>query len=74
MRLASRPTRADNDFVLKMQELGYKTVTDLEAIAAGDRKDARASFVATRSRAPAVLSILVTVGYFGILTGMMFGR
>lgn len=64
---------ADLDFKLKMQELGFKQVTDLEAIAAGDRKDARAMQSASRSRVPALLSFIVTLGYFGVLAGMLAG-
>lgn len=63
--------KADQDFALQMQALGFKQVADLEAIAAGDRKDARDMQKTTRSRVPAVLSISVTAGYFGILAGMM---
>ena len=64
---------ADNDFALKMQALGFKEVTDLEAIAAGDRKDARDMQKTTRSVMPAVLSTVVTVGFLSLLTGMMLG-
>lgn len=64
---------ADQAFALKMQELGYKQVSDLESIAAGDRKDARDMQKTTRSQVPAVLSVAVTVGYFAILIGMMTG-
>lgn len=63
--------KADQEFSLQMQALGFKQVTDLEGIAAGDRKDARDMQRATRSPVPAILSISVTVGYFGILAGMM---
>lgn len=63
--------KADQEFSLQMQALGFKQVTDLEAIAAGDRKDARDMQRSVRSPVPAVLSISVTVGYFGILAGMM---
>jgi hypothetical protein len=65
--------KADQDFAVQMQALGYKQVTDLEAIAAGDRKDARAMQVATHSKVPAVLSVIVTTGFLGLLTGMMLG-
>jgi hypothetical protein len=65
--------KADQDFALQMQALGFKQVTDIEAIAAGDRKDARGMQVAKPSPVPAVLSIGVTLGYFGILIGMMLG-
>lgn len=65
--------KAEQDFKAHMQELGIAKVKDLEAIAAGDRKDARDMQKTTRSMVPAFLSILVTVGYFGILAAMMFG-
>lgn len=65
--------QADQSFALQMQALGFKQVSDLEAIAAGDRKDARGMHVAIRSRVPAALSIAVTSGFFGILIGMMAG-
>lgn len=63
--------KADQDFALQMQSLGFKQLADMEAIAAGDRKDARAMQIAQRSPVPALLSILVTLGYFGVLVGMM---
>jgi hypothetical protein len=65
--------QADQAFSLQMQELGFKQIKDLEAIAADDRKDARAMQIAVRSWVPAALSIAVTVGYFAILIGMMLG-
>jgi hypothetical protein len=65
--------QADQQFALHMQALGFKNVADLEAIAAGDRKDARDLQRTTRSLVPAILSMLVTIGYFGILVGMMVG-
>lgn len=65
--------KADQEFALQMQALGFKQVSDLEEIAAADRKDARAMQVQTRSRMPAVLSVVVTVGFLGLLTGMMLG-
>lgn len=63
--------QADQQFAMQMQALGFKQVSDLEAIAAGDRKDARDLQRSTRSPVPALLSVLVTAGYFGILIGMM---
>jgi hypothetical protein len=65
--------KADQDFALQMQALGFKQVSDLEAIAAGDRKDARAMQTSLRSSVPAVLSVLITTGYFAVLLGMMTG-
>lgn len=66
--------KADQDFQIQMQALGFKQVSDLEAIAAGDRKDAREMQVSTRSWVPAALSCFITTGYFGILAGMMTGN
>lgn len=66
--------RADQDFAIQMQALGFKQVSDLEAIAAGDRKDARDMAKTTRSWVPAALSGGVTVGYFTILIGLMAGK
>jgi hypothetical protein len=65
--------KADQDFALQMQALGFKQATDLETLAVEDRKDARAMQVSKPSPVPAVLSLLVTLGYFGILVGMMTG-
>jgi hypothetical protein len=65
--------KADQDFALQMQALGFKQTTDLESLAAGDRKDARSMQVSKPSPVPALLSIGVTLGYFGILIGMMLG-
>lgn len=65
--------QADQQFALQMQELGFKQVSDLEAIAAGDRKDARDMLKVTHSKVPSVLSAIVTVGYFGVLIGLLKG-
>lgn len=63
--------KADQEFALQMQALGFKQVTDLESIAANDRKDARGMQIAKPSPVPALLSIIVTLGYFGLLVGIM---
>lgn len=65
--------QADQAFALQMQALGFKQVVDLESLVVADRKDARGMQVSTRSRMPAVLSVAVTVGFLGLLTGMMLG-
>lgn len=65
--------QADQAFAEQMQALGFKQITDLEALAAGDRKSARDMQVTTRSVIPAALSVLITIGFLGLLTGMMEG-
>lgn len=54
---------------IRLQEL----VLDQARIAAEDRKDARGMQIATRSKVPALLAILVTVGFFGVLGSMLAG-
>ncbi len=54
---------ADQAFEVRMRELGFKEATELEAIAAGDRRDARAMQVATRSWVPAVLTFVLMTAF-----------
>lgn len=63
--------RADQDFALHMQEIGFKNIEALEAIAAGDRDSARKMQMANPSWVPAALSIITTTGYFIVLIGML---
>lgn len=65
--------QADQAFALQMQALGFKQIADLEALATGDRKDARAMQVETKSWVPAALSVIITLGFLSMLTGMMLG-
>lgn len=58
--------KADQDFQLAMQQLGFKQVADLENIAAGDRSNARAREIAVKDRTPAILAYLIISGFFGI--------
>jgi hypothetical protein len=60
-------------FQLKMKELGINEVKDILALEVDDRKDARAMFSTTRSITPTVLSYVITVGFLGMLTGMLLG-
>ena len=62
--------KADQDFALQMQTLGFKQVADLEAIAAGDRKDARAMQVANKSPVPAILTWFLVLSFVGTLVGL----
>lgn len=63
--------KADHDFQLQMQALGFKQIADLEAIAA-DRKDARAMQVANKSPMPAILTCRVGLAFFVALAGLFF--
>lgn len=65
--------QAEIEFKARMQALGFESLQAIENIAAGDRRDARAMQISTRSWVPAALSIAVTLGYFAVLGGMMVG-
>ena len=63
---------AELEFKLRMQELGFKQVTDLEGIAAADRKDARSMQVANRSPMPAALTCGTGAGFLVTLGALFF--
>ena len=63
--------KADQDFALQMQELGFKNVEALEALAAGDRASAREREVVVKDWTPRILAYGVTVGFFGLLSFML---
>jgi hypothetical protein len=65
--------QADQAFAFQMQQLGFANIEKLAALAVEDRKDARAMQVQTRSRVPAILAVIITIGFFGILVGMLGG-
>ena len=60
---------ADLQLKTRMAELGI----DAEKLAAEDRASARAMQTATDSWVPSVLACVVTVGFFGILVGLLTG-
>jgi len=59
---------AEIDFQKFLRENDIK----LEEIAAGDRNSARDMNKMTRSNVPAVLTMLITAGFFGVLGWMLY--
>lgn len=59
---------AEVNLVARLKELDI----DIEKIHANDRASARQMQQVTRSLVPGFLAFLVTVGFFGILIGMMY--
>lgn len=60
---------------IKLAEIDFEkflkqNAIDLEKVHAEDRKDARGLLATTRSKMPAVLSVIVTAGFFGVLAAM----
>jgi len=56
---------------LELQKQANELGLDFEKLATDDRKSARDMQSATKSSIPAILAIGVTVGFFGILIGLM---
>lgn len=59
--------QADQEFALQMQKLGFENLEALEAIAAGDRANAREREIKTQDWTPKVLGLAITLGFFGLL-------
>lgn len=53
----------------RAQELGI----DLEKIHSADRDSARQLQIQTKSRIPGTLAVVITLGFFGVLAGMLSG-
>jgi len=63
--------KADQDFQAKMSELGFKDIESLAALEVQDLGSARTMQSTTRSWVPPVLTILITVGFFGLVATLM---
>jgi hypothetical protein len=59
--------QAEIELKAKAQELGL----NFETLATQDRKSARDMQMTTKSLVPAILAFVVTIGFFGILIGLM---
>jgi hypothetical protein len=64
--------KAEQDFAARMAEMGFKNEADLEKIAADDRADARHREIERQDWTPRILAYLVTAGFFGMLSVMVF--
>lgn len=68
----------DQLVAIKQAELDFQKFLEqnkinLEQVHAADRASARSMLQSTKSMIPAVLTVGITIGYFGVLVGMMTG-
>src|SRR5262249_32032656 len=66
--------KAENDFQVQMKQLEIESADELLKMGNDDRASARQMQMQTRSWIPGALAIAVTVGFFALLAGMMFGK
>ncbi len=63
--------QADQQFALRMQELGFQNTQALEKISADDRDSARKREMTVMDWTPRVLACAITIGFFSVLATMM---
>jgi hypothetical protein len=60
------------DTQVKMQELGFKQISDLEKLAVDDRISAREREMKVQDKTPSIGFYVITAGFFGLLACMLF--
>ena len=66
--------KADQDFAVRMQELGFTNLQKLEEIAAGDRDSARKREEVVQDYTPRVLAYTIIFGFVAMAFGILFGQ
>lgn len=64
--------QADQQFALRMQELGFQNTQALEKIAADDRDSARKREMSVQDYTPRILAYLIVGGFLGMAYGVLF--
>lgn len=63
--------KIEKDFEIKMKELGYSNIQELEKISVSDRSSAREREISTKDTTPKTLAYMITFGFFSILGYMI---
>jgi hypothetical protein len=66
--------KADQDFQVQMAALGFKDKEALAALSTQDVEGARDMQKSIKSWVPPALTLLITIGFFGLVVGMMFAN
>jgi hypothetical protein len=64
--------QADQQFAEAMQKMGFDHVEKLEQLGNDDRNSARQREMTVKDVTPKLLALVVTLGFFGVLTFMLF--
>lgn len=64
--------RADQEFTVKMREIGFANERDMESLAVNDRDSARKREAAVGDKTTRNLAYVITCGFFGTLGTLMF--
>ncbi len=64
--------KADQDFQVRMTELGFADAEAIAKLAGDDRASARAREQTVRDSTPKILAYMITVGFFGLLLLISF--
>lgn len=64
--------KADQDYQVAMAEAGFKDVETLQALAVQDTVSARTMQSTNKSMTPALLTLFITLGFFGMLAALLY--
>ncbi|HEY8386217.1 MAG TPA: hypothetical protein VIK82_08380 [Porticoccaceae bacterium] len=64
--------KAEQEFSVKMAELGFRSQTDLARIEMEDRASARQREQAVQDWTPRILAFLITAGFFGMILALIW--
>lgn len=65
--------KADNDFALKMQEIGFNSTKEMESLSVNDRDSARKREMSVGDKTTRNLAYSITGGFFGVLGYLLMG-